>query len=700
MVKEVKVHQGSTQTKSAFELYTNLWELRGKVLVIAEKPKAARKIAEALSDKLITHKYKEIPYFEIKRGDLTIFVASATGHLYELHTETTEYPVFEYKWVPAYFVNQEKKYTRNYLELLGMLFKNCGFYVNACDYDIEGSVIGYMLIKFHGNEKRAYRAKFSSLTAPEIKTSFTKLFSLDYNMIEAGLCRHELDWIWGINISRALMKAIFTTAGKRVILSAGRVQTPTLKYIVEKDLERKLFIPLPQYTITAIIKKDSLNIKVDYSENPVISEALAKSVKDNVEKSGYLIVRSYNITRLKYNPPPPFNLSDLQEEAARIYGLSPMKTQEIAEQLYLDALISYPRTNSQKLPPTLNFREILSKLAKMGKYNELVTKLIAETHGVLKPVEGEKEDPAHPAIYPTGVLPQKLAREQAAIYDLIVRRFLAVFAPPATLLQVKLALSTPSNGHRFETSGLSIEYPGWMTYYPFFTPSSKFIPVLKQGEKLQVVKVIIRETYTKPSPKLKKIDILRWMEKKGIGTESTRAIIIEKLFDRNYLINTKTGVEVSELGRGVVEVIEDYFPDLISVDLTRKFEVLMDDIMKGKRRKENVIQEARLIISDLLTKFNYRINDVGLLLAKRLSLINNYDKCSIPGCRGDRYMNGLCEVHYRAYESVMKMYNEWKQRKNVTFEEYISKLVKIKMTGNYVKETIRYHLLRSKGPIS
>ncbi|MEM4570081.1 MAG: DNA topoisomerase I [Desulfurococcaceae archaeon] len=675
--------------------YTSIWELEGKVLVIAEKPKAARKIAEALSEKYVVRKHGNVLYYEIREGDHYIVVASAAGHLYELHTDVPGYPVFDYSWVPAHIVNEEKKHVKSYLDLLSTLFRTCQYYVNACDYDVEGSVIGYLLIKLHGDEKRALRARFSSLTIPELKSSFTKLTRLDYEMIEAGLCRHELDWIWGINISRALMKALYTCTGRKVILSAGRVQTPTLKYVVDHEIKKKLFIPLPQYSITVTLKKGSTTILAEFSSNPVLREVDAKSLKSRIESSGYLVVKQCSVSGQKHGPPPPFKLSDLQEEAARIYGFSPMKTQEIAEQLYLDALISYPRTNSQKLPPTINYKEIMDKLARLEKYRELVLRLLAETKNVLKPVEGEKEDPAHPAIHPTGVTPRELTREQAAIYDLIVRRFLAAFAQHAVISRVKVTFTTLDGLHDFSATGLNVEYPGWMVYYPFHKPSTRTIPALKQGEKLEVVKVTLRETYTKPPPRLKKIDILRWMEDVGVGTESTRAIIIEKLFERGYLKNAKTGIEVSDLGIGVIEVIERFFPDLVSVELTRTFEVLMNDIVKGLRRREHVIMEAKRVLVDLLTRFNSYINDAGLLLAKKLSLVDNYAKCIIPGCRGDAYKDKLCKVHYAAYEALIQGYSEWRSRKSISFDNYVSKLAEMGSTGKYVKDVIKYYMPRA-----
>ncbi len=669
----------------------SIWSLRGRVLVIAEKPKAAKKIADALSQNHITRRYHNLAYYEIVQRDLVITVASAAGHLYELNTWEKGYPIFTYEWVPAYIASREKRYVKTYLDLLREVSKNCNYYVNACDYDIEGSVIGFLLIKFHGNEKRALRAKYSSLTPLELREAFTRLLPLDYPMIEAGLCRHELDWIWGINISRALMQAVYMSTKKKIILSAGRVQTPTLKQVYEHEAKRGLFIPVPQYIITASLKKNNVKIQVEYINNPVESQSQAELIKVNVEQQKYLVVRNIEFSKSRYQPPPPFNLSDLQEEASRIYGFSPMKTQEIAEQLYLDALISYPRTNSQKLPPRLNYKNILSNLAEIREYRELVHRLINETKGILKPVEGEKEDPAHPAIYPTGVLPEKLTREQAAIYDLIVRRFLAVFAPPASISHVKAEFSTPDHRFAFTTTGLSIEYPGWLAYYPFHTPSPREIPRLNRGESLEILNVSIRETFTKPPPRLRKIDILKWMESVGIGTESTRAIIIEKLFDRGYLKSTRDGVEISDLGVGIVEVIDTFFPDLASVELTRKFEVLMDEIIRGRRKREEVISEAKRVISSLLEKFNRDIGNVGVSLAKKLSLVENYEKCSIPSCRSDVYSKGLCRIHYSALEAIDKTYQEWARRKKISFEEYLAKINAMKSTGRYVKEVINYY---------
>ncbi|MFN3268598.1 MAG: DNA topoisomerase, partial [Zestosphaera sp.] len=199
----------------------------GYVLVIAEKPKAADKIAVALN--LSTRKV--VDGVRVWKGFFNgrrFLVAPAVGHLFSLDTEERDFPVFTYRWVPRWLVEKKSRYARKYYEVLKKLARGASEYVNACDYDIEGSVIGYLIIKNFGDLSRSRRAKFSSLTREELVNAFKNLQPLDVRMVEAGLCRHEIDWIWGINVSRALMSYYKKVFGNFKVLSAGRVQTPTL----------------------------------------------------------------------------------------------------------------------------------------------------------------------------------------------------------------------------------------------------------------------------------------------------------------------------------------------------------------------------------------------------------------------------------------------------------------------------------------
>ncbi len=671
------------------EILIKLWELTGRVAIIAEKPKAARKIVSALSRDYIRKTLYGIPYYMINRGrQQVIYIVSAAGHLYGLHTDQRGYPVFNYTWKPLYEIEKNAQHTEKFIKLIDKICKESDYYINACDYDIEGSVIGYMIILFHGDPKRSYRVKYSSLTPEELREAFNRITSLDWEMIEAGLCRHELDYIWGINTSRALMDAVRIASGKRVILSAGRVQTPTLRYVVERDIERNLFIPIPQYTLTIYIEKNGQQIRLEYHGENIESKREARLIAEKIKETGYLVVKRFEERKINLYPPPPFNLGDLQEEAARIYGFSPYKTQSIAEKLYLDALISYPRTNSQKLPKTLNYRKILDKLSYINNYGVLVRQLLIETKGILKPVEGKKEDPAHPAIYPTGVKPGDLRQDEWKIYDLIVRRFLAVFSKPAVLARRSVILYSPGiNNIWFQATGQKIMYHGWLRYYPFTMPEEKPLPIFHTGEKVRVVKVSIRKTYTRPPEKLSRIKILRWMENTGIGTEATRARIIEILFKRGYLESKGGGTVSSDLGMGVIEVLMEYFPEITSVELTRYFEQQMEYIREGRISRREVVNEAKATLLKLLREFDRNKYRIGLTLSYRLGFLSPKNKCRI--CNREAYREGLCRYHYEALEKIKKTYEEWERREEISWDEYIKAIKKLKSTGKWVKEVLQ-----------
>lgn len=684
-----KTYVGKVSVKKTRPNVTrSIWELNGKVIVIAEKPKAARKIAAALG-RPVTKTYYNIPYYIIQKGVLQIIIGSAAGHLYGLHTEQRGYPVFTYTWKPLYEIDESSKHTYKFIKLLEKICKFADYYINACDYDIEGSVIGYLIIKFLGNPEKALRAKYSSLTPTELRESFRKLTELDWEMIEAGLCRHELDWIWGINISRALMDAVKKASRKYVVLSAGRVQTPTLKYVVEKDIERNLFIPIPQYSLNVYVEKHNQKIHLEYKGPAIETRIEAQRKALLIKKTGYLIVERCDEKKKYLNPPPAFNLGDLQEEAARIYGFSPYKTQSIAERLYLDALISYPRTNSQKLPPTLDYKGIMQKLSYIGQYGELVKHLLAETKGILKPVQGPKEDPAHPAIYPTGVKPsRRLSDDEWKIYDLIVRRFLAAFAPKAIVAHRIAVLRHPTeNNILFQAMGQQVVYMGWLRYYPFSMPEERKLPVFRRLEKVTVVSASSRKTYTKPPEKLKKIEILRWMENAGIGTEATRARIIELLFKRGYLRSVGGKAEATDLGLGIVEVLMDHFPEITSVELTRHFEEEIDVIRKGMRRRDDVVNDAKKTLLKLLQEFNKKKDDIGKMLSYRLGFLVPEKKCVL--CRREVFSGNLCKYHYYALEKLYKTYHEWKKREGVSWEEYLKSITRLKLTGKWVIEVAK-----------
>lgn len=584
-------------------------------------------------------------------------------------------------------IDKKSYFTRKYFLLLSKLAKNAIEYINACDYDIEGSVIGYMIIKHFGDLKRAKRMKFSALTKSEILHAFNSLQPLDLNMVNAGIARHVVDWIWGINISRALMLAVKEVSNKKIILSAGRVQSPTLIHVVDNDLERKLFVPLPYFKIKLEIKLGNKKLILYYDREFHSIEEAKRVVAELKEDS--LIIKDIFSSRDFIPRPPPFNLTDLQVEAGRLYGLSPYRVERIAENLYLDGLISYPRTNSQKIPSTVNVNEIIENLSK-GSFRYLINKLNMITKGKYIVKQGAKDDPAHPAIYPTGILPRrKLKDQEAKIYELIVRRFLASVATDAVVEKQKIHLEFMNAGISLHVNLQKLVDKGWLEFYPYKVVESSDLLDVKKGEKIAVNKIGIVMLITKPPSRLSKVAVLKWMEESKIGTEATRGKIIETLFQRKYLVNKGGYVYPTRLGVIVSEVLKEYFSELTDVKMTAEMEEKLNNIIYGKITKEDVIEESKQRISSYLSVFSTRKKMIGEIISKGLNLIT-YNKCKL--CDFEATEKGLCKYHLMAFNKLDEELKIWKNRTGYEKIKILKLLKGKKSTGKLIRDVIEYIL--------
>ena len=294
----------------------------------------------------------------------------------------------------------------------------------------------------------------------------------------------------------------------------------------------------------------------------------------------------------------PFDLGALQAEAYSFFKYTPKRTSDIAERLYLEALISYPRTSSQKIPPTINNRAILESLAKEPKYMSLTQRLLGRKK--LVPNEGKGEDPAHPSIYPTGNLPTKtLGDPERKVWDLVVRRFMAVFGEPALKQSVKVTLA--ADGYSFFLHGKQVLEEGWMVFYePFVRAEDVILPPLEKGQEVAFNEVAVEDRFTKPPARFNPSSLLKRMEDEGIGTKATRAGIIDTLYTRGYVGGERASV--SELGLDVTSVLERYCPEVVSIGFTRELEKNMDEIQNGKENKDAVVGKAAVRLEPVLTE--------------------------------------------------------------------------------------------------
>jgi len=596
-------------------------EVNMTTLIIAEKPNVAKKIAYALAEgKPIRKSMNKVPYYELMRDGKKVIVAPAVGHLYTLapKIKVYGYPIFDIEWVPVYSAEKGKSYVRDYVKTLAALAKQADEFIVACDYDTEGEVIGYTALKYACgvDPSKAKRMKFSALTRKDLIRAWYNLEpTINFGMADAGITRHVLDWYWGVNLSRALSSALRRASGKWVVLSTGRVQGPTLKFLVEREKEIANFKPTPYWVIRMVLEKDGKKYTANYEKERILDENEAKRIVGEARK-GPAFVEKIEVNQQQRKPPHPFDLGTLQREAYSAFGYSPKKTLEIAQRLYERSLCSYPRTSSQKLPKNLNFRNILQNLAKMPEYKPHAHELLGK--GVLKPVEGKKDDPAHPAIYPTGEIPKPgdLSKDEQNIYDLIVRRFLSAFADPALREIMKVFIR--SNNHRFILSGARTLREGWLKIYGRYVKFDEvLLPTFKEGESVNVLQIKREKKKTKPPARYSPASVIKKMEDLGIGTKATRAQILETLYSRGY-IEGKRKIRVTPLGMKVVDALERSVPSIVSVELTRSFEEKMEEIMQRKIEKEKVIENAREQLTRILKEFKERELEIGKALLEKL----------------------------------------------------------------------------------
>ena len=589
-------------------------------LIVTEKPEAARRIAEALDIKGKPKKIEEngVPYYVAERNK-KIVVVPALGHLYTVTHERggrNYYPVFNFTWAPRYMAERGAEQIRLWIKTISKLAENAAEFIDACDYDIEGSVIGYCILKYAcgGKENTAKRMKFSTLTKKELENAYEKpLSSLDFALIEAGKTRHEVDWLYGVNLTRALTLAAKRWSGKYATLSTGRVQGPTLKFLVEREKSIRCFVPTPYWTIKAYVEIQGKTFEVEYEKEIIERKNDAENIVNDCKgKTGK--ISKINVRTIKQLPPIPFDIGSLQTEAYSLFGYTPRRTLNIAERLYLSALISYPRTSSQKLPPAINYEGILKGLSKKSDYRKLAAELLSKEK--LVPREGKKEDPAHPAIYPTGNMPDReLSEPERRIWDLVVRRFMAVFGEPAVKQSMRASIEV--NGHTFYLRGRVTLEEGWTKFYaPYIRSEEVALPPIKEGEEVRILDVNSEDKFTRPPPRYNPSSLLKKMEEVGIGTKATRADIIQTLYDRKYIVDER--MVVTDLGFDIIDVLDNYCPAVLSVKLTKELENKMEKIQVNGEKRENVLFEAVTILKPILEEFKNKEAEIGEALSEAI----------------------------------------------------------------------------------
>nr|MDO8110805.1 DNA topoisomerase I [Candidatus Sigynarchaeota archaeon] len=505
-----------------------------------------------------------------------------------------------------------------YLKTISAIVNQHAFdrYVVATDYDTEGSVIGYNILRFactHTPSQlqavvgKARRMKFSALTQGELRQSWSKMEpALDCARIEAGYTRHLVDILFGLNLSSALTSAVKHAGKGFQVFSIGRVQGPTLKEVCDRDKSIETHVPESYWEVRARTMIDGKACLLESIPLVFKQELDANAIKKDCENAR-AIVSSIQVKNVAKKPPVPFNLAGLQREASHLFKFKPSKTLKLAEKLYLDALISYPRTDNEIIPPTIDARALLNQLGNQATYKAIVDEILRA--GKLIPSKGTKTDDAHPPILPTGLsAPSSLAKDEERLLDLVTRRFLSLLGTDLTWNEKNNEII--SNGHPFRLVTRHLVSPGWTAFYPFYPTSDLHDTVsLKAGQELSIDTIDVARKQTQPPPHHSEITLMGYMERVKIGTKSTRAEIIEKLKERSYIDSDP--IRATDLGKKIVELFEKFLQSIVTVDLTRDLEDDMDAILEGKQKKQAVIAKTTAVLKTIISQFKARELDIG-----------------------------------------------------------------------------------------
>lgn len=597
-----------------------------KTLIISEKSDAAARIAVILSGgNMKRERSHGVQVFRFERGDDEFSVMGLRGHIIEL-----DYPPELNDWSKVdpkdlvYAKPQENITAPNIMDALKEISKESHYIIIATDFDREGELIGLesvQLLDFDMSYVK--RAKFSAFTKVEIENAFSELTEPDYKLAEAAKTRQVVDLAWGA----ALTRFISITSGQvgKNFLSVGRVQSPTLSLIVDKDRSIRTFVPKPYWNVSGMFRtKESFNAA--HQSNPFHEEGSATEAMGHARSASHGTVVTYDVTEKDEYPVPPFNTTMFLAEANRL-GISASAAMKIAEDLYTSGYISYPRTDNTVYPRSLSLKFVLEKL-KDSEFREEVEELLAQPH--IKPSRGKVETTDHPPIYPTESATKKTMKgDKWTIYELVVRRFLATVAPPAHSESRNAVVE--AGGEKFVARGYKLLFSGWRKYYPYIRVTESSLPQMNVGDKAEVSKVEMERLETKPPQRYTQGTLLQEMEKLNLGTKSTRHEIIQKLYDRKYVIGND--LVPTESGNAVVEALEKHAKIVTESKMTAHLEIDMDDIANGKATMQETLEESQDMLSDVLDVMEKHKQQIGDDIRKALAEQNNLGIC--PSCGGD-----------------------------------------------------------------
>lgn len=574
-----------------------------KTLVIAEKPSVGRDIARVLKCGKNNQGALE--------GDKYV-VTWALGHLVTLadpEAYDSKYKAWEMKDLPMlpekFQLVVIKQTGKQYQTVKNHLYrKDISDVVIATDAGREGELVARWILAKAGSHKPVKRLWISSVTDKAIREGFAHLKDgrAYMNLYAAAEARAEADWLVGINGTRAL------TCKYNAQLSCGRVQTPTLSMIAQREKEIREFKPEKYYGLTLSCGGVTWSWQDGKSgSSRTFSGERIEKIKNQIQGEKLTVQEVHRTTKKTYSP-GLYDLTELQRDANKRFGFSAKETLNIMQRLYENhKVLTYPRTDSRYIGKDVaeTLKERL-RACSVGPYRKVTGKLINQTLKLSKSFVDDSKVSDHHAIIPTEQFVQleHMSSDERKIYDLVVRRFAAVLYPPCEYEQT--TLRGTCGGETFSAKGKIMKQPGWQAAYENFQEEEaeedireQLLPEIKEGTKELVTRVKINEGQTKPPAYYNEATLLTAMEKGGLGTVATRADIIDKLFNTFLMEKKDKDIYVTSKGRQLLELVPE---DLKKPALTADWEKKLTAISEGRLKKDVFIRDIRGYTEEIVSE--------------------------------------------------------------------------------------------------
>lgn len=579
-----------------------------KILVLAEKPSVAREIARVMGSREKHKSYFEGPKY---------VVTWALGHLVGL-AEPEDYDRKYSTWnledlpiLPKQTKLKVLRETNHQYKAVQQLMKRQDIkeLIIATDAAREGELLARWIIQMAHCKKPFKRLWISSQTDKAIKEGFANLKPGNQfdRLYESARCRAEADWMVGLNVTRAL------TVKYGAQLSAGRVQTPTLGMIMDREKEITSFRSEEYDTLTADFGSFQAAWRAPQGDARIFDKTQTEKLKHKLDGASAKVVQVKKSEKVEPHP-LAYDLTELQRDANKRYGFSAKETSNLLQRLYEQhKLVTYPRTDSRYLTSDMTdtLKERLESVA-VGPYSSLARPLLRKSLHLTKRIVDDSKVSDHHAIIPTEqtVILNSLSADERKLYDLIVRRFISLFYAPARYDAVQVKLEAEKEV--LTVKGTTVKDHGWREVYgaegyeddadtesdsPDGKAGGQQLPELREGETFVIKRCIIKPGRTLPPKRYNEAALLAQMEKHGLGTPATRADIIEKLISSDTIERQGNVLHPTGKGKQLIELVS---PQLRTPDLTAKWEAELERIARGQGRPEPFLNGIRTMAGELV----------------------------------------------------------------------------------------------------